>query len=91
MIQTAQEQIWDISSVATAIFELMALLMGTIVVAFLIALLTIWLIVGLIKKINPKFSEEIDVWRPTLAIGGALFAGALVFLQVAAFIIIRWL
>jgi hypothetical protein len=91
MIQTTAEQIWGALAVGTAIFDVLALLIGAVIVAFLIALLTICLIVALIKKMNPKFLEEVEAWRPALAIGGAVFAGALVFLQVAAYAVIRWL
>jgi hypothetical protein len=91
MIQVTEERIWDTSTVGTAIFDVVALLLGSVVIAFLLALLTIWLIVELLKKIDPKFSEIVEAWRPTLAFGGAVFAGALVFLQVAAYVIIRFL
>jgi hypothetical protein len=91
MIQVTEEQIWDASTVGTAIFDVIALLIGSAVIAFLLALLTIWLIVELLKKIDPKFSESVEAWRPPLAFGGAVFAGALVFLQVAVYVIIRFL
>ena len=91
MIQVTEERIWDTSTVGTAIFDVIALLIGSVVTAFLLGLLTIWLIVELLKKIDPKFSEIVGEWRLTLAFGGAVFAGALVFLQVAAYVIIRFL
>ncbi len=63
----------------------MALLAGSAIVALLVALLAIWLSAGVVKKIDPKFSESVKAWRTELAFGGAIFAFTFVFLQVAAY------
>ncbi len=83
MFKAMEEQILE--SLA-ALFDATAVLIGSVIVASLIALLTVWVSVGLIKKLDPKFSNAVEAWRPTLAIGGAVFAGALVFLQVALYL-----
>jgi hypothetical protein len=50
MIQVTEEQIWDASTVGTTIFDVIALLIGSVVIAFLLALLTIWLIVEFSRR-----------------------------------------
>jgi hypothetical protein len=50
MIQVTEERIWDTSTVGTAIFDVVALLIGSVVIAFLLALLTIWLIVEFSRR-----------------------------------------
>jgi hypothetical protein len=42
-----------------------------------VALLAIWLTARLVKKIDPKFSENVKVWRTMLAFGGAELAALL--------------
>ena len=82
MIQISEEQVWDAASVG---IDIMALLAGSAIVTLLVAILTIWLITRLVKKIDPKFSERAKAWRTMLAFGGAIFASTFVFLQVASY------
>ena len=82
MIQISEEQVWNAASIG---IDIMALLAGSAIVAFLVALLAIWLVVRLVKKIDPEFSENVKAWKTMLAFGGAIFASTFVFLQVAAY------
>ena len=82
MIQISEEQVWNAASVG---IDIAALLAGGVIVALLVALLAMWLIDRLVKKIDPKFSENVKAWRTMLAFGGAIFASTFVFLQVASY------
>ncbi len=73
MIQISEEQAWNAASAA---IDIMALLAGSAVVALLVALLAIWLIARLVKKIDHEFSENVKALRAMLAFGGDVaFAG----------------